>query len=279
MIAGLFGQPECVAIRPPLYHPDCPYIVFWSQKSGCTTAVKWFFAQLGLLDEALAFSPWVHDYEAHVFRKRAHYRRGVSHALRRGHKAVKVVRDPMRRAASSFLVLAERGSVIARGWNWTQEHWLIVDAWLAARGRDPARGLSFLDHLAMVAEIEARRAHTINQHISQQYVAGEERFVGNLVPIERFRHWADAQLGLPGVRTVDMVRVMDSGHHHKTSLERTVSLGATPEAVPIVRGAYRDGLFPASETFINERTAPLIRAAYRRDFVRYGALYGHDRTG
>lgn len=268
--------PDCVAIRPPLYHPDVPYVVFWSQKAGCTTAVKWFLAQCGLLEEALAYSRWVHDYEAHVFRKRPHYRRGVVRALCDGHPAVKVVRDPMRRAPSAFLVLAEPGALRSRGENWTRRHWRRIDAWLAARGRPPG-AISFVDHLAMVAELERRRAHTVDQHLSQQFVRGETRFLSEVVPIETFPAWAAAKAGEPGVAPVDMGRVLGSRHHHVADPERTAALGDRPEEVPLRRGQYADRRFPAASAYVNPRTEPLIRAAYAADFAAYGPLYGHGR--
>jgi hypothetical protein len=37
----------------PLQRPGFPVAVCWSAKSGCTTVLKWFLTQNGLLDEAL----------------------------------------------------------------------------------------------------------------------------------------------------------------------------------------------------------------------------------
>ena len=46
----------------PLQQPGFPVAVCWSAKSGCTTVLKWFLAQTGLLDEALAYNDWIHAY-------------------------------------------------------------------------------------------------------------------------------------------------------------------------------------------------------------------------
>jgi hypothetical protein len=269
-----FAPPDYVRVRTPLYDPSFPYILMWSQKAGCTTVVKWFFAQLGLLEEAQAHSRWIHDYEGQIFKRRPGYRRQLAAAMRSGdHTVVKVVRDPMIRAPSGFLVLAERGAVISHRWHWTQSHWERVDAWLAARGKDPAEGLSFIDHLAMVEEAEAEAAHSINPHLSPQYVSGEDDVIDRIVPIERFAEWTAEVSAEPGVKRIDMTTIADSSHHHRTSAERTDALGERPETIPIPRGAYSDGLFPSSRAFVNARTIPLIKAAYGIDFDAYGAMY------
>jgi len=268
--------PDCVRIRPPLYDPSFPYIIFWSQKSGCTTVVKWFFAQLGLLDEALAYSNWIHDYEGQVFKKRKFYRRELADALAAGtHKVIKVTRDPMARAPSSFLVLAERGAILERRYHWSQDHWGLVNEWLAARGKPVEPGLPFLDHLEMVREFEAKEPHSINQHISPQYVAGEEDYVQEIVPIERFADWATEIGGRDGIKAVDMNALGESRHHHEVTERRTAMFAENAESIPIRRGAFANGKFPSSKVFINERTKPLIREAYAADFARYGAHYGH----
>ncbi|WP_420393759.1 hypothetical protein [Acuticoccus sp.] len=268
--------PDCVRIRPPLYDPSFPYILFWSQKSGCTTVVKWFFAQLGLLEEAMAHSSWVHDYEGAVFKKRRFYRRHVAEALEAGtHKVVKVVRDPMARAPSAFLVLAERGAVAPRRRHWTQQHWALVEDWLRTQGKSAEPGLTFLDHLAMVKEFEARAPQSINQHLSPQYVAGEERYVERVVPIERFAAWTEEVAQEDGVAPVDMSAIADSRHHHQVTERRTKAFADGAETIPVPRGAFANGRFPASTIFVNDRSRPVIRDVYHVDFAAYGALYGH----
>lgn len=39
--------------RLPHFHEDFPLILFWSQKSGCTSLALWFFYQINLLETAL----------------------------------------------------------------------------------------------------------------------------------------------------------------------------------------------------------------------------------
>ncbi|WP_157961896.1 sulfotransferase family 2 domain-containing protein [Acuticoccus kandeliae] len=260
--------------RIPLYDPSFPYIILWSQKSGCTTVVKWFFAQLGILDEAFAHSPWIHDYESRVFKRREGYQRELLAALKSGsHKVVKVVRDPMVRAPSAFLVLAEKGAIIKHRRHWVQDHWALVDEWLASRGLDPAEGINFLEHLDMVNEFETRLPQSINQHLSPQYINGEEAFVQRHIPIESFTDWVKEVSGEPGVKPIDLEAIEGSSHHHGSDPARTAALGETPETARITRGVYADWLFPSSRAFINERSIAKIRETYRLDFKAYGDQY------
>ncbi|MEC3122054.1 glyoxalase, partial [Bacillus thuringiensis] len=39
----------------PHYHRKFPIILFWSQKSGCTSLANWFFYQIDLLQTALSY--------------------------------------------------------------------------------------------------------------------------------------------------------------------------------------------------------------------------------
>ena len=274
------GLPEHVRLRPPLYHPDFPFVLLWSQKSGCTTVVKWFLAQTGLLEEALAYSPWVHDYENQVFKRRPNYLADTARAIRSGrHQVVKIVRDPMARAPSAFLVLAEHGVLKTERPHWARAHWDHVDRWLAARGKDPAEGLTFLDHLAMLAEVEARRPHLVDLHLSPQFVQGEEEGLDQVVPIERFADWATEAAAIHGLKAIDPEVWSQSGHHHRVGNGRTRALGDRPETMPILRGSYANKRFPSSGAFVNERSIPAIRAVYAADFAAYGSHYGPDSPG
>jgi hypothetical protein len=54
--------------RPPHYNKEFPLILFWRNKSGCSTLVKWFFFQIGILEEARKYARNVHKYEFKVYK-------------------------------------------------------------------------------------------------------------------------------------------------------------------------------------------------------------------
>lgn len=48
--------------RGPHFHQEFHIILFWSQKSGCTSLAHWFFYQINLFKEAIKYNPFIHNY-------------------------------------------------------------------------------------------------------------------------------------------------------------------------------------------------------------------------
>lgn len=260
-IAG--APPPLAKARTPLFHPDVPVIVLWSEGAGRTVATAWFLAQAGHPPrggESLA--------EAVVaIAGREGRRRELDRALRtRSHHVVKVVRDPLDRAASAFLALVGGGGQPA----WAQDHWREAERWLAARGRDPGAGISFLDHLAVLAGPAARSRPGA---FAPQHMRGEDETIDEVVPVERFAQWTEDAAPRLGLRVVDAA-VWRPPARPAGDPAGTAALGSRPEAVPIRRGGLSDGRLPSVAALVNERSIPAIRTAYAPDFAAYGALYG-----
>ncbi len=90
-------QPEV-----PLLDPQGRFVVLFSPKSACSSVVIWFFHQLGLADEARAYGEWPHEYRLKRFYKREDYLAARASSRPEQVQVLKVVRDPLRRAVSSF---------------------------------------------------------------------------------------------------------------------------------------------------------------------------------
>jgi len=84
-----------------LVHPPEGIGLIWSAKSACTTSIIWYFAVAGLLKEAMAYDPWPHKFRMNVLLPSASYR---SWKVVNPRKLawVRVIRDPYKRAVSSF---------------------------------------------------------------------------------------------------------------------------------------------------------------------------------
>src|SRR5687768_17277713 len=77
--------------------------VMWSYKAACTTVIKWVFLHNGLLPEALAYNSWVHKYRLHHYQKSDRYLGRLKAFARGKFDVIKVARDPLDRAVSSYI--------------------------------------------------------------------------------------------------------------------------------------------------------------------------------
>ena len=78
------------------------YIIRWTPRSGCTSVVKQWFDELGILEEALKYDPWVHKFRLSVFYDR--FGRVMDHHLQ-SNDFIKIqyVRNPYDKAVSSYI--------------------------------------------------------------------------------------------------------------------------------------------------------------------------------
>ena len=77
--------------------------VMWSYKAACTTVIKWVFLHNGLLPDALAYNSWIHKYRLHHYQKSDRYLGRLKELGRGKFDVIKVVRDPLDRAVSSYI--------------------------------------------------------------------------------------------------------------------------------------------------------------------------------
>jgi len=101
---------KLVAKRTPLNSEKVPFIVCWSQKSGCTSILKWYLYHAGLLNEAINYREGngrleIHNYENRVFKARAGYRSELVDQIQSGKPIVSFIRCPYARVFSSYMQL------------------------------------------------------------------------------------------------------------------------------------------------------------------------------
>lgn len=117
-------------VSRPLLIPKEKIMVIFSAKSACSSAVIWAFHRIGLSAEAQAYHGWPHKYRTDCFYKRKEVIECARFTPVQDFRIVKIMRDPIDRAASSYRHAL--GTGYAR------------DAILAAIGVDTAeQGLSF----------------------------------------------------------------------------------------------------------------------------------------
>lgn len=90
------------------YHDDdVPFVLLWSEKSGCTALLTWFLAHTRHYDEAAAYGLWMHDWEVDVMRRRPGNVDRLRQRILDGAPVYKLVRNPYERVVSSYLTLFE----------------------------------------------------------------------------------------------------------------------------------------------------------------------------
>ena len=71
-------------------------------KSGCTSLAKWFFYQIDLLQTALSYSPFIHNYEYDIYKSTPAY----------GVKLGVALREKQKKLLNLFVTLIEEQSVL-----------------------------------------------------------------------------------------------------------------------------------------------------------------------
>jgi hypothetical protein len=258
--------------RRPLYHPDFPFVIFWSQKSACTTIVKWFFLQIGVLEKALKYSSWIHDYEFAEFKRRPGYQEDLYRALKDEKPVVKFVRDPYARSYSSYLDLVGRGGKS----NKMENHWgtevrrqiiqgLVGD--LSAQDYT----FSFRQYLRWLV---AQRMNTMNVHIRPQHVARDDFFNMRLCRIESLEQnliALEREFNLPH-SIADHREILTSRHYHTKA--KSFNLNASRALLDLCIPPQRSSDFPHVKftRAVAEGTEfdDLIHQCFGRDIEVYG---------
>ena len=248
----------CKGPNHPLFLEQQDVAVMWSAKAGCTFAVKWFLLQRGELDEALAYSSWIHDYRTQVYRKSEAYQQGVHRAEFGKFRYIRLVRNPFSRAVSSYLHFIR--TVGDHAFHAPFNEFLGRDI----EGPEGATFADFCDFLLVTdtarCDVHYRRqAHPmeVDGLIDVDHVVHLERLAEELPPVAR-------KYGLIEASIDDL-----SASHHNT--RRKEGAGFAGETV--FRRTEED-TYPDYRAFYNDTLAEKIRQVYAEDFRRYG--YGNS---
>ncbi len=266
--------------RTPYSHPDVPFIMLWSQKSGCTAVLKWHLFHAGLLQEALAYrsdhtSLNIHHFQNQWVRDHRGHRRRTQRQMVRGTKPVlNFMRDPWQRAYSSYLHSYSPGMLRLqrRGIenNAIRLRRQILEG-LYGPETPLATEYSFTDYLRW---LELQDPRTLNPHHSTQH--------SELYELAPVRHYRLEDFG-PATRALeqefgleDSSRSRDlfsSGHHKpkadlpadqaREALDRGLPLDRKPGyPLPQVTEALLDGT----------EAGALVARIFARDIAIYRAI-------
>jgi hypothetical protein len=263
-----FSKPPGDGSLLPLQQPGFPVVVCWSAKSGCTTVLKWFLAQTGLLDEALAYGDWIHVYrQDKLFNSMGYALQCESLFKSSCHNTViiKVIRDPASRAVSSFLHFLR--------YEHDLEHWPNagdLTRWKGDVGLAEQQGLSFQQFLMYVAAQQVSREWT-DPHFRPQYNEQQDSRVDTYLRLEDLSAGLRSIEDRCGLPHVDVEKLSSSPHHNPATADHGWPVPVAE--FPVDRSLQKLGTPPA-QAFLDAKTRLLIRRAYWTDYQAYGHLYG-----
>ncbi|KRF18676.1 sulfotransferase family 2 domain-containing protein [Paenibacillus sp. Soil787] len=234
----------------PYSHMNFPIILYWSPKAGCTTLLKWFLYQADLLDVALEYHPWVHQYEVFIKSKPEYIDELLSSLPYKD--SYKLVRNPYTRAVSGFLMLFTYMDTILQS---VKEHLY----------NDPhsPKGLSFKQFLYYLKDLGVGHGH-IEFHFAMQYREGEEHYIDQYIYLENL---SDELAKLERKYSLKKSNLSDlsNSHHHFSSLMthrgNFANVSFTDPAFPKL---------PTYSSFYDYEAIQLVRELYKKDFEKYG---------
>jgi hypothetical protein len=227
--------------------------VMWSYKAACTTVIKWVFQQNGLLSEAMAYNSWVHKYRLHHYQKSERYLSRLKRLSSGAFEVVKVVRNPLDRAVSSYIHAYRHGyddEAIAK----------VVQRPVARRQR-----FSFRE---FVAYLEQSDLLYCNPHHRVQVAPIERHVLFRTRPskIIKIEHGLNAALGELerglGLPATDFTNPVFESDHHTL---RAAQAGLAADLVHIPKDAV-----PPAAMFYDRELAEKVARLYAEDFRHYG---------
>jgi len=234
----------------PLYEKDFPLIFFWSPKCGCTSLIRWYFFQIGLLQNALNYNPWVHFYREEVYEKKENYKLLVTQELLNAKKDVyKLVRNPYQRAVSSFFTTLNNKHIMDK-----------------VHPTGLSNSLSFKQFLYQIKGIGVKK-ELIDIHIAQQYIDEEEVFIKNHVHLEQFTNEIreiEKRYNLPESPISTIIK----SPHHRT--HKMTDKGKQNFAEVKMSQETLGGPLPWYQNFYDKETIDLVRELFKKDFEKYG---------
>ena len=251
---GRFLTKNRQANSHPLIFPEKKLCLFFTPKAGCTFATKWFFYQQGILDNALAYNPFVHDYRRDVYIKNKSYKNERKHIFSDDYTRIKLVRSPFQRAVSSYInaILSEYI---------TKEISSFLERSLSRESR-----FSFEEFISFLEKIGVQNC---NPHSRVQVLVEEQKnnlSFAHIVKLENsfteFRHLEK----ILRLKTSDLATLSDSFHHN-------IKIPSTSFNGDKVLGQINTGYYEY-KSFYNDSLRERVAILYSSDFLQYG--YNND---
>jgi hypothetical protein len=235
------------------------FMVLWSPKSACTTALIWFLNATGKLDEASRFHAWPHKYRSGVLYRWPVYRRLADPAIA-DMRRIRIIRDPLDRAVSSYRHAVSRG---------------YTDAELSAflkRRIDPNATFSFREFIDYLETVDIERTNT---HHRVQFQAIEAKFpptdVINITRQDLFTELnrIEAAMGLPVTDFPSLAWLHQHEHRRRPPLAEET--GREYDLRPSRAAGRGHEAWPPTAALLTDDARERLARVYRIDLEAYAA--------
>jgi len=243
----------------PLIHPGKRMIVVFSPKSACTSAVIWFFHQLGHGKAARDYASWPHRYRTEIYYKSRLYRNAFARDLSK-FQLVRIIRDPFERAVSSFRHV-QKGGLADKA----------MGKILGRRDMATA-GLSFSEFLDFLERCNLNtcdphfrvQRHPIEDRLPTSHLinASTENLFSRLNEVE-----ADFDLPITDFEKLEWLRKLNPGHSH---VEATLVPVEDVYTHRFTREDARSGSWPGYAAFLTPVARERLARLYVTDIKAYG---------
>jgi hypothetical protein len=241
----------------PLINPQAGFILLFSPKSACSSAVIWFFHTLGLLEAARAYNEWPHFYRTEIFNNRSENLKATKIHPQR-FKILRIVRDPIDRAVSTFrhaLATGYADPLIFK----------ILDINVAKTGLSFEQFIYFLENqdLATCDEHHGLQTHPLERILEADFtinVTSQNLFE----QLNRFE--ALMKMPLTDFNTLGWI--------HELQGRRTVEVtdnSINQYNVPLTRNLAQQGPWPRN--LLCDDAKKRLSRRYAEDIKRYGTRY------
>ena len=256
------------------YHDDeVPFVLLWSEKSGCTSLLTWFLAHTSSYEQAAEYGLWMHDWEVDVMRRRPGNVDRLRERIIEGAPLYKLVRSPYDRVVSSFLTLFEFAE--------DAEHPTIpmrrAVRELTYGDGDVAYSFSLRHYLRWLGTLDI---DAMDGHHRPQTTALDVRLGELGVPISYIRlEQLDAELReierRHGLAPVDLSTLRPPPHHTNRSAVRFTDRSAIADLQPAIPLGAGPGMpaIPRPADFMTPDVIDEIERLFARDLE----ILGYDR--
>jgi hypothetical protein len=230
----------------PLIDKKNNIIMDWSAKAGCTTAVKMFFKHLGILEKALEYDPWIHEYRIKIFSLENPV--GIKDLENKSYYKFKVVRNPFARTVSSYI----------HAMKYTYEKNKIMSIL-----KKKSNNISFSEFVKYLENIDITNC---NIHHRQQKRSVENYYKFNSIcKIENIKNnikLINNQLGT----TFDINDILSSRHHIRTN--NKIKYNVSCKKWSIIRNNIPNYIY-----FYNPQLIERVKKIYIEDIKEYNYSY------